>query len=182
MSEIASRAQLRLSYFRWALFSVTLILALGMASGWLANSGYGNNWFAALRKPALMPPGWVFGAVWTVLYVMLGLAVAVVIDARRAPGRGLGLTLFVVQLLCNFSWSPLFFGAHETRLALYLLAVMILLTIAIIALFARVRAAAGLLLLPYLAWLCFAAYLTFEIDRLNPDARALASPTLNTQI
>lgn len=182
MSEIASRAQLRMSYFRWALVCVTCVLGLGMASGWLANSGYGNSWFAALDKPALTPPGWVFGLVWPILYVLLGLSLALVIDARRAAGRGIAITLFLVQLCCNLAWSPLFFAAHETTLAFYLLLVILALAILTALLFGRIRPMAALLLVPYVMWLCFAAYLSFAIDQRNPNAETLVAPSINTQI
>lgn len=185
MNEIASKGQLRLSYFRWALFCVSLILLLGTGSGILAGSGYRNPWFAMLDKPALMPPGWVFGWTWSALYILLGLALAVIIDARRAAGRGIAITLFVVQLVLNFGWSPLFFAAHEVTLAFYLLIVILLLSVVTTVLFARVRMVAGLLMLPYLVWLGFAAYLAFEVHRLNPNAEKadmLVAPSISTQI
>lgn len=182
MNEIASKGQLRLAYFRWALFCATLLLLFGLGSGWLANSGYDNQWFAALQKPELMPPGWVFGVVWPILYILLGCAAAIVITARGAPGRVLALILFVVGMILNFAWSPLFFGMHEVRAALYVIGAMLALAIVTALLFARVRAAAVLLLLPYIAWLCFAAWLNFEIGRLNPDAETLVAPGINTQI
>lgn len=182
MNEIASRSQLRMSFVRWALFSVSSILLLGTGSGLLSNSGYGNIWFDALVKPALMPPGSVFGMAWTVLYILLGLSIALVITARGAPGRGIAVTLFLVQLVLNFAWSPLFFGAHEVTLAFYLLLAILFLSTASALLFWRIRAVAALLLLPYLAWLCFATYLSFEIDRLNPDGETLAAPAISTQI
>ena len=182
MNELASKAQLRMSYFRWALVCITAILFCGIASATIARSGYGNGWFAALVKPQLMPPGSVFRAVWIGLYVLLGLALAYVIDARRARGRGLAVTLFMVQLACNFIWSPLFFAAHEARLSFYLLCVMLILSLVTTGLFSRIRTAAGLLMIPYLLWLCFAAYLNFEVNRLNPGAETLVSPSINTQI
>jgi len=182
MNELASKAQLRMSYFRWALFCIAVILLCGTGSALLANSGYGNHWFAALAKPDIMPAGWVFRAVWTALYVLLGLAVALVIDARRARGRGLALTLFIVQLLCNFIWFPLFFAAHELTLSVYLLCAVLVLSLVTAGLFARIRAGAALLMLPYILWLCLAAYLNFEVHRLNPNAETLVAPAINTQI
>jgi tryptophan-rich sensory protein len=182
MNELASKAQLRMSYMRWALFSITLILFFGMASGYMANSGYGNHWFSALAKPAFTPPGWVFAAVWPTLYVLLGLAVALIIDARGAAGRGLALLLFIVQLLGNFAWSPLFFAAHEISLALYLLVAILALSLLAAGLFSRIRPLAALLMLPYLLWLGFALYLNYGIDKLNPDGETLVAPAINTQI
>ena len=182
MNEIASRSQLHMSFLRWALVCVSIILLCGIGSGILANSGYENRWFAALSKPDFTPPGWVFGAAWTTLYILLGLALAVVIGARGARGRGLAITMFVVQMVLNFAWSPLFFGAHEATLALYLLLVILLLSAVTACLFARIRMLAALLMLPYLAWLSFASFLSYEIHRMNPDAESLVAPGISTQI
>src|SRR3546814_1911205 len=82
MNQIASRGQLRMSYLRWALFTVPLILLLGIASGRIAGSGHGNRWFAALAKPDIVPPGWVFATAWPLLYLLIGLAIAMILHAR----------------------------------------------------------------------------------------------------
>lgn len=182
MTEIASIGQLRMSYLRWALFTVPLILLLGMLSGRLANSGYGNRWFASLVKPDVTPPGWVFGTVWPLLYLMLGLAIAMILHARGARLRWLAISMFIVQIALNFIWSPLFFAAHQVTSALYLVALITVLTLITTLLFARIRRPAALLMLPYLLWLCFATWLTFEIDRLNPAAETLVAPAVSTQI
>jgi translocator protein len=182
MNEIASQGQLRLAYLRWALFTVPAIVFLGFLSGRLANSGYGNRWFDALDKPALMPPGWVFGVAWTILYVLMALAFAIVLHARGAQGRGPAILLFLVQLLLNLAWSPLFFRAHQVDSALVLILVLFALVAATTALFWRIRRAAGIMLLPYLAWLAFASFLNYEVGRLNPEAETLVAPALKTQI
>lgn len=182
MNQIASPGQLRLAYLRWALVTVPVIVLLGFLSGKFANSGFGNRWFDALEKPALMPPGWAFGAAWTVLYILMGLAFAMILHARGARGRGMAIALFLVQLLLNLAWSPLFFRAHQIGSALVLILIL-LLVVAVTALsFARIRRVAGLLLLPYLAWLAFASFLNYEIGRLNPGAETLVAPALKTQI
>src|SRR5687767_15838238 len=121
MTGLASRAQLRMSFLRYALVTVPAILLLGTISGRGSGAGAGNPWFEALIKPDLMPPGWVFGVVWTLLYIALGLALAMILHARGARGRGLALGLFLAQLLLNFAWSPIFFGAHQVGLALLVL-------------------------------------------------------------
>jgi tryptophan-rich sensory protein len=182
MNQIASKGQLRLSYLRWALFTVPAIVFLGFLSGRIANSGYGNRWFDALEKPALMPPGWVFPVAWTLLYILMGLALAMVVDARGARQRGVAVTFFVAQLLCNLAWSPLFFAAHQVGNALVLILVMLVLAVITTVLFGRIRPRAAWLMLPYLLWLCFAAHLNYEIGRINPDAETLAAPALRTQI
>ncbi|MEP7129680.1 MAG: TspO/MBR family protein [Sphingomicrobium sp.] len=158
---------------RWgriALISCVAIVALGSASGWLSNSGYGNGWFDALRKPSFMPPGWAFGVVWPVHYVMLGLSLAMVIAVPPSTRRTAALALFFVQLALNFAWSPIFFAAHDIDLAKIVIVLMVLLTVAAAALFWRIRQAAALLLIPYVAWLVFAAALNWAIADLNPGA------------
>ena len=182
MTGIASRSQLRLSFLRYALVTVPLVLLLGTVSGRIANSGYGNPWFDALTKPAIMPPGWVFGMVWTLLYILLGVALAMLLYARGARWRGLTLILFVAQLTLNYFWSPAFFAYHQIGLALLLIAAMIVLTVILIVLLWWIRRVAALLLLPYLAWLCFAALLTWQIGVLNPGASELAPEASATDI
>lgn len=170
MKEIASSAQLRSELLRWALVFVPGILLLGFISGRIAQSGPANPWFASLVKPALYPPPAAFGIVWTVLYVMIGLALAIVVAARGAPGRKWAIVAFVVQLVLNLAWTPLFFGARQIEAALMLIVALDLVVIATIALFWRVRPVAGLLLVPYLAWIVFATYLTWEFRIANPTA------------
>ena len=182
MSEIASKGQLRMSLLRWAMVAVPSIEFLGLLSGLAFGSGADNSWYAVLAKPDFTPPGWVFGAVWPVLYLLVGLAFAVVLNARGAPARGLAITLFLVQLACNLLWSPLFFGAHEVTLAAYLAIVILMLAILTAVYFARVRTIAALLMLPYVAWLAFAAILSYEVHGLNPDAERLVAPAAHTQI
>lgn len=182
MNEIASQGQLRLSFLRWALVTVPAIEFLGFVSGFLSNSGYQNRWFDALTKPEITPPGWVFGTVWPLLYLLMGLSLAIVIHARGARGRGLAIMLFIVQLVCNYAWSPLFFGAHEATLAFYLILVIYALAIACTFLFGRIRTLAAVLMVPYLCWLGFASVLAFQIDQMNPDAESLVAPAMRTQI
>lgn len=173
MTGIASKGQLRMSYLRYALFTVPAILLLGTLSGRAANSGYGNPWFDALVKPDIMPPGWLFGTAWTILYILLGLSLAMILNARGAQGRGLAIAIFLAQLALNYSWSPLFFALHRVEAALGVIAAMLLLSIIAAGLFARIRKVAAVLLLPYIAWLLFATVLNYQIGRLNPNADSL---------
>ena len=168
MTELASPGQLRAAFLRWALFVVPGILFLGFFSGALANSGPGNVWFFDLVKPSLYPPPQVFGIVWSALYVLIGIALALVITARGAPGRGLAIGAFVAQLLLNLAWSPVFFGAHQMLAALVLLAVLDLAIVITIVLMRRVRPLAAWLMLPYLAWCLFATLLNWQFLEANP--------------
>lgn len=171
-----------MSYVRWALFTVPAVVFLGFLSGRIANSGYENRWFAALTKPDFMPPAWAFPVAWTLLYVLLGLAIAVILHARGARFRGIAVTLFVVQLVANYAWSPLFFRLHMVRESFWLILFIFGAAALTAFFFARIRPAAALLMLPYLAWLIFAAMLNQAIDQLNPEASRLAKPGLSTHI
>jgi translocator protein len=170
MNYLASSGQLRASLLRWSLFTIPLVVALGFLSGRAGGSGPGNPWFDALAKPAIYPPPAAFGIVWSVLYVLMGLALAMVISARGAAGRGIAIAMFVVQLLINLTWSPTFFALHQITVAFWITVVMAVVIALTLVLFWRIRPVAGMLLLPYLAWVCFAAVLTFEFGRLNPEA------------
>lgn len=182
MTQLASRTQLRLSFLRIALFTVPATVLLGTLSAALSNSGYSNAWFRGLDLPSFMPPAWAFPVAWTILYVCLGLALAMILHARGARGRGLVLGLFLLQLAVNYAWSPTFFGARMVVPGLILVGVMIALTVTLIVLLRRIRGAAALLLLPYVAWLCFAFALNYRIMADNPRAGALAPGGASTDI
>ncbi len=182
MGELASKEQLRLSFVRWALVTVPALVFFGFLSGRMSNSGFGNRWFDALTKPDWFPPGWVFGAVWTLLYIMLGFILAMLLHARGAKGRGLALGLFAIQLGLNFLWSPLFFGAHQVSLALILLIVILIFAVATTFAIKPIRKIAAWMMMPYLAWLCFASVLNFAMDRLNPEAEMMVPPTPAAEI
>jgi translocator protein len=173
MAGIASRSQLRMSFLRYALFTVPAVLLLGTLAGRLSGSGDGNPWFDALVIPPLMPPGWVFGVAWTILYILLGLSLAMILHARGAKDRNKALALFAFQLALNYAWPPVFFALHKVGPALSILAAMIGGTLALILIAWRIRVLAGLLLYPYLGWLLFAALLNFQVMALNPNAETL---------
>ena len=182
MTGLASSGQLRMGFVRWALVTVPACVALGFSAGAVSNSGFGNAWFDALDKPWFMPPGWVFPVVWTTLYAMLGVAVAIILNARGARRRGLAIALFVVAFAFNLAWSPVFFAMHLMTLGLWVLAGMFVFTIPTALLFFDIRRVAGLLILPYLVWLCVATALNWEIRRLNPGADGLVVNRSGSQI
>ena len=157
-------------WWRYALITVPAILLLGSASGWLSNSGYGNDWFASLVKPSFMPTGYAFGIVWPILYVLLGLALAMILAEPASDRRRLGLVLFFIQLALNFAWSPIFFAGHDIALAKIVIFLMAAIAAGAAGQFYRIRKPAGLMMIPYLAWLIFAATLNSTIQNLNPGA------------
>ena len=110
--------------WKTAVVAVIAIELLGGASGWLSNSGYGNDWFDRLQKPPFMPPGWTFGVVWPIPYALMGIALAIVLAEPPSPKRKLALTLFFIQLALNFAWSPIFFAGHDIGLAKIVIFVM----------------------------------------------------------
>lgn len=170
MSELALPAQLRGAFVRWALFLVPGVLLLGILSGRIAGTGPGNAWFDALEKPAIYPEPALFGIVWTVLYVLIGISAAIIAAARGARGRVKALVVFGIQLALNLAWSPVFFGLHQITAALVVIVLLDLAVIATIMLFWKIRPLAAWLLLPYLLWIAFATLLTWEFRQANPDA------------
>ncbi len=182
MSQLASPSQLRMSLLRWALFVVPVVMFLGWLSGSVSGSGESNAWYAELIKPEAQPPGWVFATVWPILYLMTGIALAIILNARGAALRMLGVGLFLLQFVLNLAWSPVFFGRHEVTTATYLIVLILLLAIGTTFVFGRVRAMAAWLMVPYLAWLSFAAILAWQIDGLNPDAESLYIPAATAPI
>jgi tryptophan-rich sensory protein len=126
-----------------------------------------GEWYSSLQKPSWNPPGWIFGPVWTALYTMMAVAAWLVwkrggFTAQRRP-----LTTFLVQLALNAAWTPLFFGLHRPGLAFAEILLLWLAIIATLAAFRRVSRIAAWLLVPYLAWVSFAAALNFALWRLN---------------
>lgn len=179
MNRLASPAQLRASLLRWSLFLVPAVVLLGFLSSALSGSGAENPWFDGLAKPATYPPAATFGIVWTVLYVILGIAFAMVCSAWGARTRTVAIVAFLVQLALNLAWSPVFFGEHMIFEALILLLVLDIAVIVTVYLFWKVRPLAGALLLPYLAWVLFATLLNYQFWQLNPDGGA--QPTEESQ-
>ena len=157
-------------WWRYALVTVPAIVLLGSASGWLSNSGYGNDWFDNLVKPSFMPPGYAFGIIWPILYVLLGLALAMILAEPPSDRRRMGLVLFFIQLVLNFAWSPIFFAGHDISLAKIVIFLMAAIAAGAAGQFFRIRKAAGLMMIPYLCWLIFAATLNSTIENLNPGA------------
>ena len=124
-----------------------------------------DDWYAALAKPSWNPPGWIFGPVWTALYLMMATAAWLV---WKSDGWGKSLWLYLTQLALNAAWTPIFFGAHLLGWAFMEILFMWLAILLTLLAFRRVHKTAALLLLPYLAWVTFAAFLNFTLWRMNP--------------
>jgi len=148
------------------LAGVLLVNVVGAGPALLA--GPDSPWFQQLAKPAIYPPGWVFGAVWTALFTLLGIAVALVwlagIDRRDVR---VALGLFALQLAFNVAWTPAFFALENLPLGLAVIVSLWPLVLATIAAFARVDRRAAALLVPYLLWVTFAAILNYQFWAMN---------------
>ncbi len=152
-----------------ALRSTLLWIACALACFAAALPGAGSMpdaWYAALRKPSWTPPGWVFGPVWTLLYLLMGTA-AWRVARRPGPGRGSALAAFGAHLLFNAAWSPLFFGLHQPAWALVDLTAMAVTLGWALRRFAPVDRLAARLLIPYAGWLAFAGALNTALVALN---------------
>ena len=145
---------------------VATFAAAGLGSAFTSRSV--SDWYAALARPAWTPPGWVFGPVWTALYVLM--AVAAWLVWRQAgdwAGARAALGLYVVQLVLNAAWPGLFFGLRMPGAAFAELVVLWAAILATLVAFRRLSPTAGALMAPYLAWCTFAAALNLAIWRMN---------------
>ena len=158
----------RASNARWlgpvAIFAAIVLVQL---VGWRVTTPAIPDWYAGLAKPSWTPPNWLFGPVWTVLYLMMGVAACLVWSRRAERPVGLPMTLFGAQLASNLLWSVLFFGMRAPTLGLADIGLLWVLIGATAGAFWRVHRAAGLLLLPYWGWVSYAAALNGAIVARN---------------
>ena len=145
--------------------SLIVFLLLVAAAAFAGATSAPDAWFAALEKPSFNPPNWLFGPVWTMLYILMAVAAWRV---YRKRGFDLALGTWLAQLAVNAAWTPLFFGLHRIDLALLDILVLDVLVLATIVLFWRRDRVAAALMLPYLAWIAFATVLNASILKLNP--------------
>jgi tryptophan-rich sensory protein len=146
--------------------SIGIALLAGAIGSLFTASGL-ESWYDQLVKPELNPPSWVFGPVWTLLYVLIAVAAALVYRAPKSRIRTIALAIYAVQLMLNSLWSILFFGLQNPLFALIEIAILWLFIALTIVLFWRINKIAALLLLPYLLWVSFASYLNGSIYLLN---------------
>lgn len=137
------------------------------AAGGLASAG-APEFYAGLTRPAWAPPGWLFGPVWTALYLAMAVAARLVAREAPTPARRRALALFVVQLAANALWTWLFFAWRLGAAAFVEIVALWMLIVLTIVAFRRVSRVAALLLAPYLAWVSFATALAWAMWRANP--------------
>lgn len=147
-------------------FWILLAEAIGALSGWLTREGaqiYGQT----IVKPPLSPPAVVFPIVWSILYALMGVSAARIYQSGESKDRSRSLNLFILQLIVNFFWSPIFFNAQAFGFAFLWLLLLWVLVFCMILAFRKVDPLAAVLQIPYLLWLTFAAYLNFGVWILN---------------
>ena len=153
-------------------FSILVLLGFVGACALAASMGAvfrPGNWYERLTKPSWRPPNWLFAPVWAVLYLTIAVSGWLVWRISGFAGAALPLGMYGIQLVLNATWTPIFFGLHWIGWAFFEIVLLWLAIVATIAYFHPVHPVAAWLLLPYLAWVTFAAALNFAIWRLNPN-------------
>lgn len=149
------------------IIAVAIPLVVGGTSGFFTVAGV-ESWYQAINKPSWNPPNWVFGPVWTSLYILMGVALFLVWKAdTSAELKKIAVGLFAIQLLLNFCWSFIFFYLQQPGCAVVELAALWLFILLTIFAFAQVNKTAAWLLVPYISWVSFAGILNYTIWKLN---------------
>ncbi len=147
---------------------VLLIVCFAVAGiGGLVTTPNIPNWYAGLAKPSWTPPEWIFGSVWSMLYLNMAVAAWLVWRRNGLAGAAVPMMLFGVQLVFNAAWSWLFFGLHSPGAAFFDIVLLWTTIAATTVTFWRRSTLAGILFVPYLIWVSFASVLNFSIWRLN---------------
>jgi tryptophan-rich sensory protein len=155
---------------RTRIFKLILSLAIPLAIGAIAGMFTSDaipGWYASLNRPTINPPNWVFGPVWTMLYILMGISLFMVWSSSQSRQRNLALVSFSVQLLLNFFWSFFFFYFRMIGMALVEIIILWLSIIVMIYLFRKIKPVAAYLNIPYLLWVSFATILNAAYFNLN---------------
>lgn len=141
-------------------------LIIGGLSGFLTTDAI-QNYYLTLKKPSWNPPNSIFGPVWTVLYIMIGVAFALIWNQQDTAVRTQAMLLFGIQITLNFFWSLIFFRWQSPAWALVEILVMLVFIVLTVLAFQKLNKTAAYLMLPYLCWVSFASFLNFTIWKLN---------------
>ncbi len=149
------------------IISIIICVGIGGIAGYLTAGESSGEWFRNLQKPSFQPPNWIFGPVWTTLYILMGISLWKVWKKPNSRERNIAITIFFAQLLFNFLWSVIFFNWHAIGMALIDILILWVLILATIFSFARHSKIAAWLLVPYISWVSFATILTYTIWQMN---------------
>ncbi|MDZ4796109.1 MAG: TspO/MBR family protein [Bacteroidota bacterium] len=149
------------------IISIIIPVAIGATAGFFTTTGVGS-WFQTINKPSWNPPSWIFGPVWTTLYILMGIALFLVwkSDASEVQKKT-AILLFAVQLVLNFCWSFIFFNQEQPGWAFVEIVVMWVAILLTIFAFGNISKTAAWLLVPYISWVSFATILNYTIWKLN---------------
>ncbi|MFC2149228.1 TspO/MBR family protein [Candidatus Auribacterota bacterium] len=149
-----------------AVISIAIAQSAGIIGSVFTASSV-RTWYAGLMKPAWNPPSWIFGPVWITLYTLMGIAAYIVWENRDTPGAKVALGVYAVHLALNTLWSMIFFGLRDPGLAFFEIVFLLGFILATTILFWKINTRAGVLFLPYIAWVSFAVFLNYTLWKLN---------------
>ena len=148
------------------LISILIVFSFGFIGSFFTTSSI-TNWYAFINKPLFSPPNWIFGPVWTLLYILMGVSAFLIWQKRDNLKTKPALIFYGIQLILNALWSIIFFGMHNPGLALLEIVILWLFILITLIKFYKINKTAGLLFIPYLAWVSFASILNYAIWMLN---------------
>lgn len=149
------------------IINVAITLCIGALGGW-ATAQSVKTWYPTLNKPSFNPPNWLFAPVWTSLYIIIGIAAYLIwIKRDRIAHFPRTIALYFIQLILNLCWSFIFFYLHEIGFALFEILILLIIIIINAVVFYKIDKWAGLLFIPYILWVSFASFLTYNIFILN---------------
>ncbi len=150
----------------WLIFFASTIVAASSSAVWTIN----GDWYQALDKPFFTPPSWLFGPVWTTLYILIATAAFRLVRSVPSTTQQVAVGLWALQMCLNTIWTPVFFGAYALGVAFAYIAALWIVILLLILVCWRVDRLSAWLLMPYLAWVSLASALNFAVWQLNPGA------------
>ena len=151
----------------WLFFFISLCLIFGNGLGGYFTFISVETWYQTLNKPSFNPPDWVFGPIWTILYIFMGISIWLIIKKEPSKTRTIGIRIFWLQLFFNIFWTYLFFGIQKIGISFIEIIFLFFLIFINIIYFFKVDKIASYLLIPYLFWVMYASLLTYNIWILN---------------
>lgn len=149
------------------MYNLIIIIVLTLIISFLSMNKI-DNWYLTLNKSILTPPGYIFSIVWIILYILMSISVWIILASLQKDKKlTLPIILYIIQLILNFTWSPIFFRYHLINVAFIILLYIWILVFIVMILFYSINKFAGLLLIPYFIWLSFALYLNYYIVKNN---------------
>ncbi len=149
-----------------SILCIIICVTLGSVSGILSGSGM-TDWYQNLNKPFFQPPSWVFGPAWTILYTLMGIAIARIWHQPDSSLKSRAIRIFISQFVLNLIWTPIFFALKQPLIALIIIIMLWILILLTIRSFKKVNPLSAILLIPYILWVSFATILNGSIVYLN---------------